>query len=71
MASERKNPEELSIIGIFLAMLAIPVFALAVLVIAKAENVELGKIGLLLSVGSCIFILGLILCRQSGGYTRK
>jgi len=71
VTSERKNPEELFIIGIMVAVLALAVFAIAVLVITKAENVNLGIIGLLLGVGSCMFILGLILCARSGGYTRE
>jgi len=69
--SKRKNPEELFIIGIMVAVLALAVFALAVLVITKAENKNLGIIGLLLGVGSCMFILGLILCARNGGRTEE
>ena len=71
MASERKNPEELFIIGIMVAVLALAVFALAVLVITKAENMNLGIIGLLLGVGSCMLALGVRSCTWNGGRTEE
>lgn len=40
------------------AVLALALFALAVLVITKAENTNLGIVGLLLGVGGCMLILG-------------
>ncbi|MDH5267134.1 MAG: hypothetical protein OEW62_05570 [Candidatus Bathyarchaeota archaeon] len=66
MASECENPEELFIIGIMVA-----VFALAVLVITKAENMNLGIIGLLLGVGSCMLALGVRSCTWNGGRTEE
>jgi len=66
VASECENPEELFIIGIMVA-----VFALAVLVITKAENMNLGIIGLLLGVGSCMLALGVRSCTWNGGRTEE